>query len=180
MKTRIVNRIDKYGIILNRLTEDKIELLRQWRNHPKIQQYMEYREDISPEMQKAWFDRIDNEFNHYFIIEADGKDIGCVNIRDIDYDKGEGEPGIFIWDDDYTNSTYSFRAIFALTDFCFEVLDLRRLVIHVLNNNKRAKDFNKSYGYRISSNQEGVYNQEYTLIPEIYNKVKQRIIRYLF
>ncbi len=40
--------LENYGVRLKRLTHDKIELLRQWRNDPKIQQYMFYREYITP------------------------------------------------------------------------------------------------------------------------------------
>ena len=36
--------LEGYGVKLHRLTEEKIELLRRWRNDPKIQQYMGYRE----------------------------------------------------------------------------------------------------------------------------------------
>ena len=50
MKENLV--IEGYGVKLKRLTHDKIELLRQWRNDPKIQQYMIYREEITPEMQE--------------------------------------------------------------------------------------------------------------------------------
>lgn len=180
MESIIKEKIEEYGIILKRLTEDKIELLRQWRNNPKIQQYMEYREFITPEMQKVWFNKINNANNHYFIIEVEGKEIGCINVRDVDFDKGEGEPGIFIWDDDYINSLYSFKSCIILTDFCFYDLGLKRLIIHVLKDNKRAKEFNKAFGYILSPNQENIHNQEYTLSPDNYEIKKNRIIKYLF
>ncbi len=33
--------IEGYGVRLHRLTRDRTELLRYWRNHPEIQHYME-------------------------------------------------------------------------------------------------------------------------------------------
>lgn len=171
--------IQGYGITLHRLTADKIELLRQWRNHPKIQRFMEYREKITPEQQIAWFKRIDNENNYYFIIEVDGKEIGCINIRDIDYEKGEGEPGIFIWDDDYLNGTTSFQTSLCMSDFIYDKLGLKRLVIHVLSDNKRAIKYNLSIGYKLSPNQEDIYNQEYTQTREDYYRVRERLKRLL-
>lgn len=39
-------QLNGYGITMRRLTKDKIELLRQWRNDPKIRQYMIYQEYI--------------------------------------------------------------------------------------------------------------------------------------
>lgn len=171
------NELHKYGVTLKRLTHDKIELVRKWRNDPKIAQFMEYREEITPEMQERWFKKIDNENNYYYLIVVEGKEIGLINVRDVDYHKGEGEPGIFIWDDEYLNSTVSFQAALCLTDFCFEDLNLKKLIIHVLNTNKRAIQYNKAYGYRLSENQEGVYNQEYTLNYEDYSKKRDKIIK---
>ena len=89
-----------YGVTLRRLTHDKIEKLRQWRNDPKIQQYMNYREYITSEMQERWFQTINNDNNLYFIIEYEGKEVGIINIKDIDYENKRGERGIFIYDDD--------------------------------------------------------------------------------
>lgn len=69
------------GIILHRLTEDKIELVRYWRNHSKIQQYMDYCEHITTEQQKRWFAFINNDKNYYFIVEMNGRKIGFVDIK---------------------------------------------------------------------------------------------------
>lgn len=79
--------IRDYGVELHQLTEDKIELVRNWRNSDKISRYMEYREYITIEMQKQWFTKInqsDNQF--YFIIMVDGKEIGLINIKNVDWD----------------------------------------------------------------------------------------------
>lgn len=173
------NVIEKYGITFRRLTEDKIELVRRWRNDPKISQYMEYREIITPEQQLAWFRRIDNEYNYFFIIEAEGKEIGLINVRDIDYDRGVGEPGIFIWDDGYLDGIYSFKCALTMCDFCFYDLGLSKLIIHVLKDNKRAIKFNIAQGYVISKDQDCQHNQEYTLIPEDYEIKKKKIIKYI-
>lgn len=172
-----LNEISGYGITLRRLTHDKIELVRRWRNDPKIQQFMEYREEITPEMQEKWFQRIDNDNNLYFLIVIDNKEVGLINIRDIDYKTKQGEPGIFIWDDEYLNSTVSFQASLCLGDVCFENLGLKKLVIHVLKDNKRAIQYNKFLGYKLSSDQENIYNQEYTLVYADYLKQRNILIK---
>lgn len=179
MKSSKYKIIDRYGVTLKRLTFDKIELVRRWRNNPKISQYMEYREEITPEMQEKWFQKIDNDNNFYFLIEIDNKEVGLINVRDVDYNNRKGEPGIFIWDDDYLNSTVSFQACLCLNDFCFETLELKELVIHVLSDNKRAIKFNQAFGYIISDNQTEVYNQEYTLKDIDYYKKRDKIIKIL-
>lgn len=173
------DKIEKYGVTLRRLTHDKIELVRYWRNDPKISQYMEYREEITPEMQEKWFQRINNEKNYYFIIETEGKEIGLVNLRDIDYENGIAEPGIFIWDDAFLNSTYSYRSSLALFDFGFYELALQKLCGHILSDNKRAIRYNTSLGFKKEEGQEDVLNQSYSLDRTGYERAKAKIIKYL-
>jgi len=168
-------KVENYGVTLMRLTEDKIELVRNWRNDPKIVQFMEFKEFITPEMHLNWFHKINNDKNYFFIIEYDGKETGMINVKDIDNE--EGEAGIFIFDDYYLNSDLSFKSCVCLAEFCFETLKLKRMKAHILNNNKRAIQFNKFLGYKLSENQEGILNQLYYLTKEDFNSKKERLIR---
>ena len=170
-------KITKYGVTLVRLTEDKIELVRNWRNDPKIAQYMEFKEYITPEMQLEWFNKINNDNNYFFLIEYEEKEIGLINVRDINSIEKVGEGGIFIFDDNCLNSDISFRASLCLNDFGFETLLLKKMKAHILRNNKRAIQFNKLMGYKLAENQDGNLNQLYYLIEEEYNIKKERIIR---
>lgn len=147
--------LENYGVRLKRLTHDKIELLRQWRNDPKIQQYMFYREYITPEMQERWFKNLDKKCNYYFIIEYDGKEIGCINIRDIDWEKKTGEPGIFIYDDDYLDSDVAMRAGFCMEDWIWNDLKLESQTIEVRRSNRRALQYNIAIGYEEIPKQQG-------------------------
>jgi UDP-4-amino-4,6-dideoxy-N-acetyl-beta-L-altrosamine N-acetyltransferase len=172
--------LEKYGVKLKRLTEDDIEMVRQWRNDPKISKFMEYQEYITPEMQKKWFQSINNEHNYYFIIEFQGKDIGLINEKNIDYEKKEGEGGIFIYDDYYLNSDVSFRASFCQGDFYMEELGLKRGIAHIRCDNKRAIKYNQLMGYKLAPNQEGILNQLYYLNAEDYFKCRDKILKYLY
>lgn len=165
-------KLEKYGVVLNRLTYDKIEMVRNWRNDQKIAKYMEFRDYITPEMQEKWFQKIDNDNNFFFIIEFEGKEIGLINIKDIDYEQKTGEGGIFIYDDTYLNSDVSFRASLCLSDFFFETLNLERVIAHIFWNNKRAIQYNIMLGFELQPNQENIENQLYYLEKE--NHFKQR------
>ena len=164
---------EKYGVKLVRLTADKIELVRNWRNDPKISQYMEFRDHITPEMQKKWFASIDNENNYYFIINYKGGDVGLTNVKDVDYAKKTGEGGIFIYEDSLLNSDIPFRVIFALNDFCFEELGLETMVAHIMDDNQRAIDFNLVLGYKKSSDSKGL-KSTYFLNKAYYFKCRSR------
>ena len=170
-------KIANYGVTLSRLTEDKIELVRNWRNDPKIAQFMEFNEYITPEMQLKWFNKINNDKNYYFIIEYNGLEIGLINIRDLDFDKMEGEAGIFIYNDEYLNSDISFRSNLLLCEFCFETLHLHRIIAHILKDNKRAIQYNLFFGYKIAANQTDVLNQLYYLKEVDFITKKDKLIR---
>jgi RimJ/RimL family protein N-acetyltransferase len=143
----------RYDIILERLRIDKIEFVRNWRNDPKISQYMDFKEYISPEIQLIWFNKIDNDYNYYFIAVYNNENIGLVNIKDIDYINKCGEPGIFIYEDKYLNTGISFRIALCNTDFAFECLQLEYLSCYIKADNKRTIRFNEAFGYLIYKDQ---------------------------
>ena len=47
--------IIKYGITLKKLALEDIEMIREWRNSPKIRAIMQNYEYITKEKQLAWF-----------------------------------------------------------------------------------------------------------------------------
>lgn len=168
-------RIEGYGVVLERLTEDKIEKLRNWRNSPKIAQYMDYKNHITNEMQQKWFMSINNVNNYYFIVNYKNEDIGLVNIKDIDNTKKTGELGIFIYSDEYQNGDVGFRCALCNMDFAFEQLNLDYVYGHVMRDNKRAKRFNSAFGYQIAPNQENLHKQLYILTKERYLLYREKI-----
>lgn len=175
-----IERIEKYGVTLKLLTHDKIEMLRQWRNDPDIQKCMEFRTYITPEMQEAWFAKIDNSGrDFYFIIEFEGKDVGCINLKNVDYEKKEGEPGIFIYNKDYIGTDVPTRASLCLGYLAWDLLHLEREYIHVLSDNKRAIRYNKLLGFKLADSQERTYSQLYILTREDADKSIKRLKDYL-
>jgi UDP-4-amino-4,6-dideoxy-N-acetyl-beta-L-altrosamine N-acetyltransferase len=167
----------RYDILLERLSLDKIELVRNWRNDPKISQYMDFKEYISPEMQLNWFNKINNDNNYYFIAVFKSENIGLVNIKDIDYINKCGEPGIFVYKDKYLNSDVGFRMALCNMDFAFEFLKLEYLYGHIMANNKRAIRYNKAFGYLLDVNQDNYEKQRYKLTKERYFEQKSKIIK---
>lgn len=133
--------LNGYGVTLKRLTHDKIELVRNWRNNPKIQQTMFFQDYITPEMQEKWFSRINNENNYYFIVEYNNEEIGLINIKDIDYEKKTGETGVFIYEDRYLGTDISYRAHLVMFDYIFEHIRLENTYAHIRKDNNIAIRF---------------------------------------
>lgn len=174
------NCINKFGVTLRLLTHDKIEMLRNWRNDPDIQKYMEYRSYITSEMQECWFKQISTSGrDFYFIIEYEGKEVGCINLKNVDFQKGEGEPGLFIYDNQCLGTDVPVRASLCLGYFAWDVLKLKSEYIHVLSDNKRAIRYNKLLGFKIAPGQENVYSQLYILTREDAEKSIKRLKNYL-
>jgi RimJ/RimL family protein N-acetyltransferase len=171
--------ISKYGVTLKRLTHDKIELVRNWRNDPKISQYMGTRNYITAEMQEKWFERINNKYNYHFIINYDMEEVGSVNIQNVDFSDKCGEPGIFIYDDKYLNTDVGVRSNLCMLYFAFETLKLDYLYIHVMSDNKRALQFNKAFGYIMQEGEENKVKQRLTLTKERYQEYSKRLIAML-
>jgi len=167
--------IGRRSIQLVKLTQDYIELVRQKRNLPEIQNVMEFREYITPEMQQKWFESINNINNLYFLIETNNTFIGLGSANDIDWEqKIVNNGGIFIWDKIYLDSPEVIQASVLLTDLGF-FLGIKMNYIRILKDNKKAIDFNRSLGYTLLPGQDNVYNQKYALTADIYFKATEKI-----
>lgn len=169
--------LQNYGITLKRLSHDKIETVRRWRNDPKISQFMEFRDEITPQMQQKWFDSINNDNNLFYIVVFRDEEIGLINIKNIC--NGSGEGGIFIWNDTFLNSDISYRAHLVLFDAVFNRGLLTEITSHVLSDNLRAQRFTRFLGFEIAENQSDVYNQLYRLnrLQYFENKNRQRFLK---
>ena len=145
---KIASVLENYDVKLSRLSEDKIEQVRNWRNDFKVSQFMEFQKYITPEMQKIWYDSINNDLNLYYIISYKNHDVGLINVKDIDYDKNSGEGGVFIYDERYLNSDISYRAHMCLFDYVFFELGLTEIHSHIRSFNKRAIRLTVYMGFR--------------------------------
>ncbi|MCA6362795.1 MAG: GNAT family N-acetyltransferase [Bacteroidetes bacterium] len=171
--------INGYGVTLVRIRHEHIELVRNYRNSERIRSFMEFREEITPEMQEEWFCKINNRNHGFYLIEHDGKFIGMVNGRDIDWEKKTtGSGGIFIWDESWWNTAVPVAAVMLLIEISF-ILGLEYNYIRVLRHNTHAIDFNRQLGYRLLPGQDEAENQEYLLTRETYFESMASLRRFL-
>lgn len=153
--------VSGYGIELHRLTEDKIEIVRQWRNSDIIKKHMQYRDDITPEMQEKWFASINNIENNYMLIKVKDQFVGVINGAKIDWETMiTGSGGIFIGELEYWSTAYPIAASLLLTDIS-ALLGFESTKVEVIKSNKRAIAYNKFLGYElINENAGGVLEME--------------------
>ncbi len=168
--------LEQYGVRLVRVQEKDIEMVRNWRNQSDIANYMEYRNYITPEAQKIWFPSVNNQYNYYFIIEFEGKQVGLINSKNYDPTVGFGEGGIFISDKEYNNSFAAVFATLCLLNFMFLTLGIfTSSRIRILRDNERAIHYNKLLGYKLMPGQENVENQLYELHVDDYKTLGAKL-----
>jgi RimJ/RimL family protein N-acetyltransferase len=141
-------RVEKYGVVLDRLTRGDIEMVRQWRNSPAISQFMVYRDYITPEMQEKWFASLDPERDFHFIVRYLGTPCGLADIKGVDWDLRTFVTGIFLAPEHW-NTDVAMRVAYAIHDLAFFELDLAVGFGQVVRTNRRAVRFNLSLGYRL-------------------------------
>ena len=139
--------VRKYGITLRRLKEEDIELVRQKRNSAFIRNTMHYREEITPEMQKKWFNSINNKNNGYFIIEFEGKKAGLIHGKNLNFEKRTCEGGIFIWDEPLIGGFVPSLASVIMNDWTFYMINFKAVYAKVMLDNLNAISYNKLMGY---------------------------------
>lgn len=167
----------KFNIRLTLLKEEDIEQVRLWRNDTLVVNNYEFREYITPEMQKKWFDSIRNIHNTYFVIEYKGRKVGVINAKNINWEQQSLESGIFIPDPEVYQTQVPAIVSLMMTDLLFKVFDWKTISAHVMRHNLSVIRYNKSLGYELCDGQDGVENQLYRLSRENFTKKAARILK---
>jgi RimJ/RimL family protein N-acetyltransferase len=159
-------KLEGYGIVLTRLTAHDLELVRVKRNSDEVRPYMQFQDEITPEMQVKWFSSIDNEHNNYFLIHHGNEKVGMISGAEIDWVKMEtNNGGLFIWEKSLWGTTTPLLAALLLTELSFR-LGFKRNYVRVLPANSRAIDFNSRLGYRKSEQQLHLPLETYSVTAE--------------
>ncbi len=170
--------ISKGNIVFRRLIHDDIELVRNWRNSSQVNQFMEYRDYITPEMQEEWYASINNNNNLFFVIEYKNEKIGLINGKDIDWGKQSMETGVFIANEKFLNTEVPLLVVLIFGELGVVTLGLKAYA-HILKTNERAIRYNKFIGFSLCEGQEDINNQLYVMTKESYLK-KAKLIRAAF
>ena len=175
--------ISGYGIELRRLTRDKLEQVRQWRNHPDVARFMVNQEPISEEQQHRWFHSIAGAVDRaYYLICYKNQEFGVINILAKDGRPLEEsriiEPGMYLaYDSPYRGTILAFCPALAMNDYCFERLHCQQLVAKVKRDNRAALRFNQQLGYRTTSQDEHYVRLELGRADHV--KARQALSRFI-
>ena len=168
-------RLYKYGIILERLRKEDIELVRQWRNSDPVRLNMKYREIITPEQQQQWFDSINNLRYNYMMIYYNGEKIGLLDDKNIDWEAQTSESGIFLGRTEFYNTFVPYLVSVAGIETTFYMLGWNKQYAHILRTNINAIHFNLQLGYQLCKGQEDTEHQLYEMTLESYEEKAGKI-----
>ena len=170
---------ERYGVQLRRLQVDELELVRQWRNDPKIASQMLDQTFITPQMQQAWFERLQcSDSACYYVAWFRQQPIGVVSLTAIDWQAGTAEPGMYIYPDEFRSNLVPFCVAFALNDMAFEQLGLTRLYGKIFTTNPASIRFHEACGYQQFGEAEGLLIH-YQLVPEHYRSARDQVSRFI-
>lgn len=146
-------RLSRYGIVLDSLSSDHVEMVRLWRNQEFVRNNMEFKEHITREAQESWYQSLDFEKNLYWLIRTHDYPVGLIHIKNIDLDEMVGEAGVFVGEPSYLEMPQPMLAILFMMELAFYALSFRQLKAKIKSGNNRAIDFNEKLGYKLSSKQ---------------------------
>jgi len=162
--------ISRYGIELRRVQKEHIEMIRIWRNDPKIRDHMFFKSEITAEMQRNWFQSINNDQNFYFLVCPGEQPIGLISLSSIDYEHNKAFAGLFIYDDNYLGTDVPVRSSLCLLDVFFAYTAIDTLYAKVRGTNLVADQYNTSLGFQRIKKIELGQGYEYGLEKEKYFK----------
>jgi len=168
---------ENLGMRFIRLERAHLELVRYWRNHPSITQFMENNVPITYENQLKWFEKVDTPDNLFFVAEYNNQSIGLISGKGFNEQRTMGEGGIFIWEQTLLNTLIPIKLAIALLDLSFVYCNFDHAYAHILKTNKRAIQFNKLLGYQLEPNQENLSNQLYKLTKKMYLRKRPMLLR---
>lgn len=171
-------KLIRYGLTLKRLSEEDLELLRTWRNSEQVNRYMEFREYITPERHREWFNSINTPDNFYYIIIYKGEKIGMINEKGFErFGNKTSESGLFLSSDKYKNTFVPVLASLTLLEMNFLFLGGKDSYIKILKGNSSSISYNTQLGYTLCNGQEDINNQKYILTRESFLKKTLKVRR---
>lgn len=129
-------------VSLREMRDDDLGLIFDWENRPELDYLGNEHEPLSEA-------QISNFINHStgdiyldgqlrLMIEAAGSTIGCIDLFEFDQHNQRAGVGILIAEVENRKNGYAKEALNLLTNYCFEVLNLKQLYCHIPVDNEAS------------------------------------------
>ncbi len=123
---------------------------RHWRNQPNVARFFKI-QYIDEQTHSNWLKSLEqpNPRNIAFTINANGNNIGVTYFHSIDYIKKEADWGIYIHKNDYRGKGIGKYALSECINFAHNKLNFSLLYLDVLEDNNKALELYKKFGFVI-------------------------------
>lgn len=148
---------------LSWINDDEIIHFMEQKKGSTIQDLKEYLHSIEVNKILAWA----------IIIRENNKHIGNIKINPIDYKHGHGEYGIMIGDKNSWGKGYAKEASEKIISYCFENLNLRKINLGVIKNNKRGIKLYESLGFV----KEGLFKNHRVYEGYYYDEIRMTLFK---
>lgn len=177
------------SVSLKLVEEKDIELIRKWRNSELINSVSFSNEQITAEMQKAWFEKISKDINaRHWLIMANNNPAGYASIKNIDLENSRCEfASLYLGEPSLLGSGIGAIAEFFLIEYIYNNLTIRKIYCEVMETNPKVIQLHKKFGFEV----EGILKDHYkkdkftgvyllALFKETWERKKDLIKKILF
>ncbi len=166
-------------VVLRELIRAHVDEMAHWPRFSEPDLLWANLELSTPRDRDAWFDRSrgNNTRRRFTIFTQDGRVVGTIGLRNVDFRYGEGTLGIIINAGDVSGG-YGTDAVRALLRYSFEKLGLRKVYLDVAEGNDRAQRCYDRVGFsRIGQHRgtEGVMFVDMVMTRERYLALGNRL-----
>ncbi|MBC7391680.1 MAG: GNAT family N-acetyltransferase [Opitutaceae bacterium] len=126
-----------------------------WLNNPDVYRYMETGGNYNSEMLTEYLQDVEKKDILFWaiLIRSTNKHIGNIKIDPVNKRHGWGEYAIMIGDIHAWGQGYAFEASNLVIDYCFNILNIRKITLGVVQDNEAAYNVYKKLGFT----DEGLY-----------------------
>jgi UDP-4-amino-4,6-dideoxy-N-acetyl-beta-L-altrosamine N-acetyltransferase len=119
-----------------------------WRNSPEVARYMYTQHRISQEEHDRWFAGIAGDpTRRYWIVVADGIDVGLVSLNDIDYDHRRCSWAFYLAHPSVRGKGVGSAVEETVLAYVFDTLEMNKLCCEVLDENARVVQLHERFGF---------------------------------
>lgn len=159
---------------LRDLCSEDMDMIREWRNLPKVSDFMYTDHVISPEEHAAWFARIARDTScKYWIIVCDGEDVGLANLYNIDRKNRRCYWAFYVVSPNVRGKGVGSYAEYAVLSYVFDELKLEKLCCEVLAFNRGVVEMHRRFGFI----QEGLFRKHIFKKGEFHDVVCLAMLR---
>lgn len=137
------------NVSFREITEQDLDMIREWRMHPEVTRYMLTDPVLTPEDQHKWFDFIRQAPDRRdWIITYEAVDVGLLSITDIDRTHQRCSFGFYLADPGTRGKGLGISVMSKLCRYAFNDLTLHKIWCMVLASNQAARNLYKKCGFK--------------------------------